>query len=118
VMVSSSRQEGLPMAILEGMASGLPLVATAVGGVPTLVQDGRTGVLVQTEDVEALAEGITRLFQDSALRQKFGAAARELVREEFSAERMAKDYLRVYQNAVAEGEAQRAQGRDGEWVAR
>lgn len=118
VMVSSSRQEGLPMAILEGMASGLPLVATAVGGVPTLVQDGRTGVLVQTEDVEALAEGITRLFQDSALRQKFGAAARELVREEFSAERMAKEYLGVYENAISGSEASRVERTAVEKVAR
>ena len=46
IMVSASRQEGLPMAILEGMASGLPLVATPVGEVPTVVLDGRTGVLV------------------------------------------------------------------------
>ena len=57
VMVSSSRQEGLPMAILEGMASGLPLVATAVGEVPTVVVDGETGVLVPAEDAECTGGG-------------------------------------------------------------
>ncbi len=65
VMVSSSRQEGLPMAILEGMASGLPLVATAVGDVPTVVRDGRTGILVPSENVESLAEAMVELLRDA-----------------------------------------------------
>jgi glycosyltransferase involved in cell wall biosynthesis len=100
VMVSSSWKEGLPMAILEGMASRRPLVATAVGEVPGVVQDGVTGVLVPAGDVEAIAAGIVALLQDSALRERFGAAARRLVEEEFSAERMTDDYLRVYEEAV------------------
>jgi len=103
VMVSSSRQEGLPMAILEGMASGLPLVASAVGDVPTVVLDGRTGLLTGAEDVDALARGIVRLLQDSARREQLGAAARQLVEEKFSAERMTTDYLRVYEEAIASG---------------
>ena len=57
LMVSSSRSEGLPIAILEGMASRLPLVATPVGAVPTVVLDGRTGVLVLPESPELLATG-------------------------------------------------------------
>jgi glycosyltransferase involved in cell wall biosynthesis len=103
VMVSSSRQEGLPMAILEGMASGLPLVATAVGDVPTVVRDGKTGVLVPSEDVAALAAGIVGLLRDRARREELGAAARRLIEEEFSAERMTADYLRVYEEAIASG---------------
>jgi glycosyltransferase involved in cell wall biosynthesis len=63
VMVSASRQEGLPMAILEGMASARAMVATAVGEVPKLVVDGRTGVLVAAEDVGALAAGIAGLLR-------------------------------------------------------
>lgn len=101
VMVSSSWKEGLPMAILEGMASRRPLVATAVGEVPGVVQDGRTGMLVPAGDVEALAAGIVELLRDSALRERFGAAARKLVEDEFSAGRMTGDYLRVYEEAVA-----------------
>lgn len=100
VMVSSSRQEGLPIAILEGMASGLPLVATAVGEVATLVQDGRTGILVPPEDVQALADGMVRLLRDQELRERMGTAARALIQAEFSAERMTADYLRVYEEAL------------------
>ncbi len=100
LLVSASRQEGLPIALLEGMASGLPLVATAVGGVPALVQTDRTGVLVPADNVEALAKAISRLLLDAGLRQRFGNAARTLIAEEYSATRMASDYLSLYQEAV------------------
>ena len=100
IMVSASRQEGLPMAILEGMASRLPLVATTVGEVPTVVQDGRTGRLVPPGDVDQLAGAITELLRDPARRATLGAAARQLIREEYSADRMAADYLRVYAEAI------------------
>jgi len=100
VMVSSSRQEGLPIAVLEGMASGLPLVATAVGEVPSVVLDGRTGVLLPAEDVGLLARGIESLLGDASKRNRFGAAGRKLIEEQFSAERMTADYLRVYEEAI------------------
>jgi glycosyltransferase involved in cell wall biosynthesis len=90
------------MAILEGMASGRALVATAVGEVPKLVVDGRTGVLVAAEDVDALAAGIAGLVGDPERRARLGAAAREMARAEYSAERMAAEYLRVYGEALAE----------------
>jgi len=100
IMVSASRREGLPMAILEGMASRLPLVATAVGEVPTVIQDGRTGALVPAEDTELLAAAIIELLGDPAERERLGSAARQLVEDEFSAERMTADYLRVYEDAI------------------
>jgi glycosyltransferase involved in cell wall biosynthesis len=100
VMVSSSRQEGLPIAILEGMATDLPLIATAVGDVPTVVRDGSTGVLVPSENVEQLAEAILELLRDPAKRAQLGAAARQLIADEYSAERMAAEYLRVYEEAI------------------
>jgi glycosyltransferase involved in cell wall biosynthesis len=99
-MVSASRREGLPIALLEGMASRLPLVATAVGEVPTIVQDGRTGVLVPAEDPESLAAAIIELLLNPAKREQLGSAARQLVEDEFSAERMTAEYLRVYEEAV------------------
>jgi glycosyltransferase involved in cell wall biosynthesis len=102
VMVSSSRQEGLPMAILEGMASGLPLVATAVGDVPTVVRDGSTGRLVSSENVELLASAIVELLRDASLRRRLSSAAKELIAKEFSAERMATNYLRVYEDALTQ----------------
>jgi glycosyltransferase involved in cell wall biosynthesis len=101
IMVSASRQEGLPMAILEGMASGLPLVATAVGEVPTVVRDNHSGLLVPPENVDALADAITRLLRDPSERTRLGASARQLVRDEYSAERMAADYLSLYDEAIA-----------------
>jgi glycosyltransferase involved in cell wall biosynthesis len=101
IMVSSSRQEGLPMAMLEGMASSVPLVASAVGEVPTVVEDGVTGFLVPAENVERLAAGILELLRDAAKRKRFGAAARKLIEDEYSAKRMTADYLRVYDQAIA-----------------
>jgi glycosyltransferase involved in cell wall biosynthesis len=103
IMVSASRQEGLPMAILEGMASSLPLVATAVGDVPTVVLDGRTGVLVPPEDPSLLASAIVTLLRDPARREQLGVAARKLIEDEFSASRMITDYLRVYEEAASRG---------------
>lgn len=101
IMVSASRQEGLPIAILEGMASRRPLVATAVGEVPTVIRDDRTGVLVPTPDPELLSAAIIELLGDPAKCKRLGSAARQLVEDEFSAERMTADYLRVYEDAIA-----------------
>ena len=100
IMVSASRREGLPIAILEGMASRLPLVATAVGEIPTVIQDGRSGVLVPAEDPESLAAAIIELLQDPAKRERIGSEARQLVEDKFSAQRMTADYLRVYEDAI------------------
>jgi glycosyltransferase involved in cell wall biosynthesis len=101
VMVSSSRQEGLPIAILEGMASRRALIATSVGAVPEVVRDGSTGVLVATEDVSLLALRIVELLGDPGRRERLGFAARKLVESEFSAERMMVEYLRTYEAAIA-----------------
>jgi glycosyltransferase involved in cell wall biosynthesis len=102
LMVSSSRQEGLPIAILEGMASRLPIVATAVGEVPSLVSTGKTGVLVPALDPEALASAITTLLQNPAEQQRLGSAAKQLIEGEFSAGRMTAEYLHVYETALQE----------------
>jgi len=101
IMVSSSRKEGLPIAILEGMASGLPVVATAVGAVPSVVQDGRTGVLVPPENVGALKSAILGLLRDPMQRERYGHAGRRSIAENFSAERMSADYLALYQEVLA-----------------
>jgi glycosyltransferase involved in cell wall biosynthesis len=108
LMVSSSRREGLPIAILEGMASRLPLIATPVGAVPTVVLDGRTGVLVPAEAPELLATVIIGLLRDDSERERLGSAARQLVEDQFSAQRMTADYLGVYEAATAKAEKRRA----------
>ena len=102
LMVSASRKEGLPIALLEGMASGLPLVATSAGEIPAIVQHGMTGLLVPAEDADLLASAITELLQDPDRRRQFGAAGRQRIETEFSAQRMTADYLRAYQ-AVLRG---------------
>lgn len=96
ILVSSSRKEGLPMAILEGMASRLALVATPVGEIPSVITDGEIGVLVPIEDVDALADAILALLRHPERRAQLGLAARRRIEAEFSAERMAADYLRMY----------------------
>jgi glycosyltransferase involved in cell wall biosynthesis len=103
IMVSASRQEGLPMAILEGMASGLPLIATPVGAVPTVISDGRTGVMVPPADPTLLASAILTLLKNPVQRERLGSAARKLIEDEFSASRMTADYLRVYEEALSRG---------------
>lgn len=100
LMVSSSRREGLPMAILEGMASRLPWIATDVGDVATIVQNGRTGVLVPSEDPARLADALATLLRHPETRTRLGENARRLVETEFSAEQMIAEYLRVYKAAA------------------
>jgi glycosyltransferase involved in cell wall biosynthesis len=107
LMVSSSRREGLPIAILEGMASRLPLIATPVGAVPTVISDGQTGVLVPAEAPELLATAIIGLLLDDSERERLGSAARHLVEDQFSAQRMTADYLGVYKAAAAKAEKRR-----------
>ncbi len=101
VMVSASRQEGLPMALLEGMAHSLPIVATAVGEVPQVVVNGGTGFLVEPGSPEALARSIETLLHNEGLRERFGQAGRQRVLEVFSAQRMTADYVAVYRRALA-----------------
>jgi glycosyltransferase involved in cell wall biosynthesis len=103
IMVSASRQEGLPMAILEGMASSLPIIATPAGDVPVMIRDGQTGVMVPPENARLLASAIVALLQNPAQRERLGAAARKLIEDEFSADRMTADYLRVYAKAASRG---------------
>ena len=92
--------------MLEGMASGLPVVATAVGEVPTIIVQGLTGTLVPAENAGLLADAITEMLRDSAQRSRLGSAARQLVKDEFSADRMTADYLSVYREATAAGAKQ------------
>ncbi|WP_438023931.1 glycosyltransferase [Sorangium sp. So ce233] len=86
---------GCPNASLEAMAEGLPVVATAVGGMAEQVDDGVTGRLVPPGDAEAFAGALVELANDPARRARMGAAGWERARERFSLERMVADYARV-----------------------
>ena len=100
LLVSSSRKEGFPIAILEAMASGLPLVAAAAGDLLKVVRNGETGILLPTGDPGALASTIVDLLRDREKRRRLGAAARRLVESQYSARQMSNDYLDTYKDVV------------------
>jgi glycosyltransferase involved in cell wall biosynthesis len=96
----TSLNEGTPVALIEAMAARKAVVATSVGGVVDLVEDGRTGILVPPKNVDALAAAIVRLARDPALCQRLGAAARAAVVDTFSIERLSCDIDRTYQELL------------------
>lgn len=91
-----SRWEGLPMAVLESMAAGVPLVASKVGGVPTAVREGRSGILVPPCQEAPLADALAALILDPDRRRRLGRGAREIFEAEFTAARMTRRYERMY----------------------
>jgi glycosyltransferase involved in cell wall biosynthesis len=101
VFVLPSRQEGLGSVLLQAMAAGLPIVATWTGGIPEIVRDGSTGLLVPPGDVGALAGAVVRLLTDSALAARLAAAGLDFVRQEGSAGRMVDETLAVYRELIS-----------------
>jgi glycosyltransferase involved in cell wall biosynthesis len=95
-----SRIENLPLSVLEAMAFGRPVVATAVGGLPDLVEDGRTGFLVPSEDAEALARRIRELTASPDLCRSIAEAARRKLESEFSSDEMVARHLALYASAI------------------
>jgi glycosyltransferase involved in cell wall biosynthesis len=92
----SSITEGLGTSLLDAMACGKPIVATRAGGIPEVVADGTTGLLVPPHDHQSLAAAIVRMLRDPALRQRLGEAGRARVGERFTAERMVAATAEVY----------------------
>ena len=84
------------MAILEAMAAGLPVIATRVGGIPELVADGETGLLVPPDDASQLAAAIERLAADPELRARQGAGGAARVAAEFSVDRAVRSTIALY----------------------
>ncbi len=100
VGVLSSRQEGFPLVVLEAMRAGLPVVATAVGGIAEAIDEGETGFLVPRADVDALATALSRLACDPALRARLGATSRHSFETRYGLARMLEQTLAVYQELV------------------
>ena len=100
IFVLPSYSEGLSLALLEAMAAGLPVIATAVGGLPEVVTDGDNGLLIPPRDAAALAGALERLLADPALAQRLGANAREHVREHFSLDRLGREINEIYGELV------------------
>jgi glycosyltransferase involved in cell wall biosynthesis len=91
-----SYREGLPKALLEAAACGLPIVATDAPGCREIVRAGDNGFLVPVRDAQALAQALRILIDDEGIRAKMGRRAREIVLAEFSQERVIADTLAVY----------------------
>jgi sugar transferase (PEP-CTERM/EpsH1 system associated) len=96
IFVLPSVSEAMPVTILEAMATALPVVASRVGGIPRLVQDGKTGVLVQPDDALALAEALSLYISDAVRRSAHGIAGRVHVEDSCSINAMASAYAALY----------------------
>jgi glycosyltransferase involved in cell wall biosynthesis len=95
-----SLSEGLPLALVEAMSFGLPVVVTAVGGVPEVVTDGVEGMLGPPSDASALAAALGALLEDARRRQKMGDAARTRALRDYALSTMADRYERLYRGAL------------------
>jgi len=101
VVAMSSVTEGLGSAVLEAMACARPVVATRAGGIPEVVTDNETGLLVPAHDAAALATALVALLRDAPLRDRLGRAGRTRVVEEFSIDRLVNGTARIYQTRRA-----------------
>jgi len=109
LVVLTSLNEGTPVALIEAMASGKAVVSTAVGGVPDIIENGKSGILVPTKDEKKLADAIVELLSDSVKRKSYGEYGREFVRDKYNKERLFADIAKLYEELVSgkTGEAMR-----------
>ena len=101
LLVLSSRSEGFPLSVLEGMRAGLPVVGSDAGGIKEAVVDGETGFVVEAANPRALADRLKLLILDSTLRETFGSAGRRRYEEYFTFEQMLEQTLRLYRSVLS-----------------
>ncbi len=101
VVALTSRNEGSPVALIEALAAGVPVVATDVGGVRSVVEDGVSGFVVAPGRSAAVREALEALLHDPLLRRRFGEAGREFVRPRFGFDRLVKDVRSLYDDLLA-----------------
>ena len=109
IFVMASRWEGNPLTVMEAMASGLPVVGTAVGGVPDLVESGEHGILVPPGEPAALGRAMELLCLNPDTRRSMGAAARERAKRQFTLPRMVGAYDSLYRTALARSLSRKTQ---------
>ena len=100
IFVLPSYHEGLPIAVLEALAAGLPLVTTPVGGIPEVIKDGVNGILVEPGDIDALAEGILRLLDDEPFRKRMVGTNTELAMRDHDATVVARTLCLWYDEVI------------------
>jgi glycosyltransferase involved in cell wall biosynthesis len=103
LVILPSQAEALPTVLIEAAAAGRPVVATRVGGVPEVVKDGRTGILVPPGDPVALAEAVTSLLNDPERRSAFGERAARVARDRFSLDRQAERTVALWEDTIRGG---------------
>jgi glycosyltransferase involved in cell wall biosynthesis len=106
-LVLPSSNEGTPVSAIEALAAGRPVVATRVGGVPDVVQEGEDGFLVEPGATDDLAERLAQLARDPALRERMGAAGRARVLPRYAVERLVDDVDRLYRSLLSEADVRR-----------
>lgn len=107
VLVHLSLREGLPRTLVQALAGGKPVVAFDVDGAREVCRDGETGFLIRPGDTTALAEAVIRLLRDKALADRMGARGRELVREQFTEDKMVEQIEALYRRLIAAGEKEK-----------
>jgi glycosyltransferase involved in cell wall biosynthesis len=100
VFLMPSETESFGLAALEAMACEVPVIASRVGGLPEVVREGETGYLIPLGDVQAMADGATRLFDDAKRRRTMGARARDIAIHEFTTDRIIPQYVQLYERVV------------------
>jgi glycosyltransferase involved in cell wall biosynthesis len=100
IFVFPSFSEGMPNALLEAMACGLPVIASRIGGVFDVVEDGKSGILFEPGNVSGLASAILGLLKDDELRFRLGNEARKRIVDSFSIDRIADEYIRLYKEVL------------------
>ncbi len=100
IFVLPSRSEGMPNAVLEAMACGIPVIATAVGGTSEVIEDGKNGILIASEDEPHLIQALTELIQNHEKRLAFGLEGRRRVLSQFSLKNMVSEYQMLYESLL------------------
>ena len=96
IITDKGQKEGIPVALMEGLATGLPVIATAISGIPELIEDGETGLLVPQRNTQALVEAIYKLYCTPDLRQQLGAKGRAKVMKDFNLQASAAQLYKLF----------------------
>jgi glycosyltransferase involved in cell wall biosynthesis len=100
IVNENGETEGLGVVLLEAMACGLPVIASNVGGIPDIIRDGETGLLVRQKDARSLSDQIIRLLSDDNLRKEVLINGQNLIKAEFSWEIVTDKFIEIYREVL------------------